>query len=108
MSGSSSALPLSKFDIEGGIQYSAVQSTDLGDNNSSPSKVQVITKEEAKIDANRARFPLCIVWTPLPGLTWLLPMIGHTGIAMSDGVIHDFQGPYTIGVDDLAFGECHK
>jgi len=27
---------------------------------------------------------------------------------MSDGVIHDFAGPYTIGIDDLAFGETHK
>ena len=27
---------------------------------------------------------------------------------MSDGVIHDFAGPYTITIDDLAFGETHK
>ena len=27
---------------------------------------------------------------------------------MSDGIIHDFAGPYTIGIDDLAFGETHK
>lgn len=62
----------------------------------------------SEIDAQKARFPFCIVWTPLPLITWLLPFIGHTGIAMSDGVIHDFAGPYTISVDDLAFGETHK
>lgn len=27
---------------------------------------------------------------------------------MSDGVIHDFAGPYTVSVDDLSFGETHK
>ena len=27
---------------------------------------------------------------------------------MSYGVIHDFAGPYTVTVDDLAFGETHK
>jgi len=48
------------------------------------------------------------VWTPLPLITWFLPFIGHTGIAVSDGVIHDFAGPYTITIDDLAFGETHK
>ena len=48
------------------------------------------------------------MWTPLPLITWLLPFIGHTGIGMSDGVIHDFAGPYTITIDDLAFGETHK
>ena len=26
----------------------------------------------------------------------------------SNGVIHDFAGPYTVTVDDLAFGETHK
>ena len=48
------------------------------------------------------------MWTPLPLITWILPFIGHTGIGMSDGIIHDFAGPYTIGIDELAFGETHK
>eukprot|EP00347_Sterkiella_histriomuscorum_P022121 403331607 len=64
--------------------------------------------EKSEINPAQARFPFCIVWTPLPLITWLLPFIGHTGIAMSDGIIHDFAGPYTIGIDDLAFGETHK
>lgn len=68
-------------------------------------------KEErgnAEINPEKERFPFCIVWTPLPLISWFLPFIGHTGIAMSDGVIHDFAGPYTVTVDDLAFGETHK
>ncbi len=63
---------------------------------------------KAQIDVDEARFPCCIVWTPLPLITWFLPFIGHTGIGMSDGILHDFAGPYTIGIDDLAFGETHK
>lgn len=62
----------------------------------------------ATIEPDRARFPFCIVWTPLPLISWFLPFIGHTGIAMSDGTIHDFAGPYYISVDDFAFGETHK
>ena len=53
-------------------------------------------------------FPLCIVWTPLPCFTQLIPIIGHTGIGDSKGVTHDFAGPYYISVNDLAFGETHK
>ena len=45
-------------------------------------------------DANR--FPYSIVWQPFPVLGWILPCIGHMGIADSSGVIYDFQGPYTI------------
>jgi transmembrane protein 222 len=69
---------------------------------------QPSTIEAANIDADKARFPYCIVWTPLPLISWFLPFIGHTGIAMSNGIIHDFAGPYTITIDDLAFGETHK
>lgn len=54
------------------------------------------------------RFPLCITWTPLPGLTQLIPSIGHTGIGDSQGIIHDFAGPYYISIDDFAFGETYK
>lgn len=31
-------------------------------------------------------------------------MCVHQGIADSSGAIHDFAGPYYIGVDDMAFG----
>ena len=53
------------------------------------------------------RFPLSIVWTPLPCLTQMLPPIGHTGIGDSKGITHDFAGPYYISIDNLAFGETH-
>ena len=51
---------------------------------------------------------MCITWTPIPVLTWLCPLIGHTGIGAANGKIHDFAGPYTVGVDKFAFGETHK
>ncbi|KAJ3669870.1 hypothetical protein LUZ60_010194 [Juncus effusus] len=71
------------------------------------------------IDPKRARFPCCIVWTPLPFITWLIPFVGHLGICREDGVILDFAGPYFISVDNFAFGavtryvqisrdECYK
>ena len=58
----------------------------------------------SKINANRNRYPYCIVWTPIPMLTWLFPFIGHMGIAYSSGVIRDFAGPYYVSEDDMAFG----
>lgn len=61
-----------------------------------------------EIKPERNRFPFCIVWTPLPLITAVLPFIGHTGICTADGVIHDFAGPYTVSVDDMAFGNPTK
>ena len=54
------------------------------------------------------RFPYCIVWTPIPCLTYFIPSIGHTGIGTSSGVIHDFAGSFFISVDDFAFGKPTK
>ncbi|KAH8258567.1 hypothetical protein KR038_006825 [Drosophila bunnanda] len=56
------------------------------------------------INPAEQRFPYCIVWTPIPVLTWLLPMIGHMGICTSAGVIRDFAGAYYVSEDDMAFG----
>ena len=69
------------------------------------------TSEESKIadlEPNRARFPLCVTWTALPCISWLIPCIGHTGICKTDGKIHDFAGPYLIGIDEFAFGKTLK
>ena len=52
----------------------------------------------SRIDVKRVRYPHCIVWTPIPVLTWLFPFIGHMGIARTDGVIRDFAGPYYVSV----------
>ncbi len=54
------------------------------------------------------RFPYCIVWTPIPILTYIIPSIGHVGIATSRGVIHDFAGSCFVSVDDFAFGKPTK
>uniref|UniRef100_A0AAR2JGA6 Transmembrane protein 222a n=1 Tax=Pygocentrus nattereri TaxID=42514 RepID=A0AAR2JGA6_PYGNA len=53
---------------------------------------------EEKIDPNSSRYPYCIVWTPIPVLSWLFPFIGHMGICTSSGVIRDFAGPYFVSV----------
>ena len=53
---------------------------------------------EKTIQPNKNLYPHCILWSPLPPITWILPFIGHTGISDSEGVIYDFAGPYTIGI----------
>ncbi|XP_076291552.1 transmembrane protein 222 [Lasioglossum baleicum] len=63
---------------------------------------------EIAINPDRQRFPFCIVWTPLPILTYFLPFIGHMGIATSTGVIRDFAGPYHVSEDNMAFGKPTK
>jgi len=62
------------------------------------------TADVPRIDASRQIFPYCIVWTPIPVLTWLFPFVGHMGVGDSKGVLHDFAGPYYIGHGELAFG----
>merc|ERR1719295_2030718 len=57
------------------------------------------------VDPKSQKFPFCIVWTPIPLLTWLFPFIGHMGICMSSGVIRDFAGPYYVGEGEMAFGK---
>ncbi|XP_054824162.1 protein RTE1-HOMOLOG isoform X2 [Prosopis cineraria] len=57
-----------------------------------------------QIDPSRARFPCCIVWSPLPVISWFIPFIGHIGICREDGVILDFAGPNFVCVDNFAFG----
>nr|POE65734.1 protein rte1-like [Quercus suber] len=61
-----------------------------------------------QIDPRRARFPYCIVWTPLPIISWLIPFIGHIGICREDGVILDFAGPNFVCVDNFAFGSVTR
>ena len=60
------------------------------------------------IDNIKQRYPYSIVWTPIPCISWLIPSIGHAGICNSDGVIHDFAGPYFVSVDEMAFGNPTK
>lgn len=61
-----------------------------------------------EIDMQKDRYPYSIVWTPLPLITWLIPIVGHMGIAYSDGIITDFAGPYYVSKDSMAFGRPTK
>ena len=56
------------------------------------------------INVSLNRFPYCIVWSPLPVISWFCPVIGHMGICDSQGIIWDFAGPYSINRNDMAFG----
>lgn len=66
------------------------------------------TRPLPPVDAQRARFPCCLVWTPLPVVAWLVPFVGHLGICREDGVILDFAGSYFIMVDSFTFGAPAK
>eukprot|EP01063_Lacrimia_lanifica_P007545 TRINITY_DN14830_c0_g1_i2.p2 TRINITY_DN14830_c0_g1~~TRINITY_DN14830_c0_g1_i2.p2 ORF type:complete len:175 (+),score=52.56 TRINITY_DN14830_c0_g1_i2:76-600(+) len=59
-------------------------------------------------DPTRNRFPCCVVWGPLPPITWLLPFIGHMGITDSEGRVHDFQGPFTVTTDRFMTGKVTR
>ncbi|KMS95586.1 hypothetical protein BVRB_007020 [Beta vulgaris subsp. vulgaris] len=56
------------------------------------------------IDLEKSKFPCCLVWTPLPVVSWLAPFIGHVGICREDGSILDFSGSNLVNVDNFAFG----
>ena len=58
----------------------------------------------ATIERCESKFPYAIVWGPLGPLTCCCPCVGHMGIADSQGKIHDFQGPYSIGIDEFMVG----
>ncbi|KAL9226882.1 hypothetical protein vseg_002643 [Gypsophila vaccaria] len=60
------------------------------------------------IDLKKSRFPCCLVWTPLPVVSWLAPFIGHVGICREDGSVLDFSGSNLINVDDFAFGSVAR
>jgi hypothetical protein len=55
-------------------------------------------------------FPMCIVWSPIPMLTWMLPVSGHLGMSDSSGVISDFAGTFHIHQNRkrTAFGSVTK
>ena len=55
-----------------------------------------------EIDPTKAKFPGCLVWTPLPVVSWLAPFIGHVGICREDGTVLDFAGSNFVNVDDFA------
>lgn len=56
------------------------------------------------VDPKKARFPCCIVWSPLPVVSWLAPYIGHVGICREDGTVLDFAGSNFVNIDNFAYG----
>ncbi|KAL3498610.1 hypothetical protein ACH5RR_041342 [Cinchona calisaya] len=61
-----------------------------------------------EIDPKNSKFPCCVVWTPLPVVSWLAPFIGHVGICTEDGAILDFAGSNFVNVDNFAFGSVAR
>lgn len=80
--------------------------------NVDPERAALMIEEHSRrtmeIDPKMGRFPCCIVWSPLPILSWIFPFIGHVGICREDGVILDFAGPNFVCVDNFAFGAAAR
>ncbi len=57
----------------------ADNSTEIEKNEISDTKISYLPIRRP-IDIANNRFPYCIVWTPLPLISWIIPIIGHTGI----------------------------
>ena len=67
-----------------------------------------LNSERKKINPTKSRYPYCIVWSPIPFLTYIIPCIGYVGIANSEGIIHDFSTSFFINIDDFIFGKPTK
>lgn len=50
------------------------------------------------------RFPNSIVWSRLPVISYIIPVIGHVGIGDEEGVIYDFSGDQCVAIDNFTFG----
>ncbi|RZC81625.1 hypothetical protein C5167_044193 [Papaver somniferum] len=61
-----------------------------------------------EVDPTKAKFPCCLVWTPLPVVSWLAPFIGHVGICREDGTVYDFAGSNFVNVDEFAYGSVAR
>uniref|UniRef100_A0A146LYE8 Transmembrane protein 222 n=2 Tax=Lygus hesperus TaxID=30085 RepID=A0A146LYE8_LYGHE len=59
-------------------------------------------------EGHSPRYPHCIVWTPIPLITYIFPFIGHMGICKANGVIRDFAASYYVSEDNMAFGQPTK
>ena len=67
-----------------------------------------LNMDNNKIYPSKNRYPYCIVWTPIPFLTDIIPFIGQTGIANSKGIIHDYSASFFVNIDDFSFGKPTK
>ena len=96
---------------ENNISYNNQETTDTK-KNTNIKNVEVYPSSDIatqkNIDLKSSHFPYCIVWTPIPVLTYIIPSIGHTGIGNSNGIIHDFASSFFVSVDDFAFRKPTK
>lgn len=60
------------------------------------------------INPKENRFPFSVVFQPFMPLTCCFPCIGHMGIADSNGIIYDFQGPYFVQSDNMMLGPATR
>ena len=89
-----------------------VTSASLAGTSSSSSNDEIKQQQPQQDGTNNNNndFSFCVLWSPLHPITAVFPFIGHLGISDSRGFAHDFQGPYTVGVDGsrplprMAFG----
>jgi len=71
-------------------------------------EVRINMQNSRKIKPFYENFSNCIIWTTIPIISWIIPIIGHVGICTSSGVSHDFAGSYKIRTGRLTFGDPHK
>ncbi|CAK9209205.1 unnamed protein product [Sphagnum troendelagicum] len=69
---------------------------------------KVTIPELPLVDVKNARFPYCLVWTPLPVIAWLVPFLGHVGICREDGIILDYGITSNVNINRLEFGSTAK
>lgn len=67
-----------------------------------------VSKEFKNVSREENTYPYSIVWSQLPCLSQIFPMIGHTGICSSSGIVHEFAGDHFIGLEHLSFGNPVK
>lgn len=79
----------------------AAEREELMTSGSGGANITVMWRDEPRVNLCENKFPKAIVWGPLGCITCCIPVVGHMGIADSKGVIHDFAGPYAIGIDEF-------
>ncbi|XP_059313634.1 protein REVERSION-TO-ETHYLENE SENSITIVITY1-like [Lycium ferocissimum] len=61
-----------------------------------------------EIDPKTEKFPCCLVWAPLPVVSWLAPFVGHVAICREDGAIVEFSRASMIHVGSLIYGDAAR
>lgn len=71
-------------------------------------EMEAFCETDLSVNVQTGVYPYCIIWSPIPMITWVFPFIGHLGIATREGIIFDFAGSYHIGQNSFAFGAPTK